>query len=101
MRVHHGLAPATLADLTSYDNPLGGAAQNGIAVKGALSTDAKITGALGYLIEERDKTLLFRGTRLADQKRFQLWHLEGDSYYKYYMPIPRSETDVNPNVPAG
>jgi hypothetical protein len=101
VRTHHGLTPAILTDLTSYDNPLGGAAQSGIAVKGALSTDVKVTGALGYLIEERDKTLMFRGTRLADQKRFGLWHLEGDSYYKFYMPIPRSETDVNPNIPAG
>ena len=101
MRTHHGLIPATVLDLTSYDNPLGGAAQSGIAVKGTLSTNVNIPGALGYLIEERDKTLIFRGTRLADQKRFELWHLEGDSYYKFYMPIPRSETDVNSNVPAG
>ena len=99
VRTFHGLAAATAADLNNYDNPLGGAAQSGIAVKGSLSTNVNFTGPIGYLIEERDKTLLLRGTRLADQKRFGLWHLEGDLFYKFYMPIPRSETDLNPNVP--
>ncbi len=100
VRAFHDLDLATLTDLNNYDNPLGGAAQSGIAVKTELSSNVNYTGPIGYLIEERDKTLLLRGTRLADQKRFGLWHLEGDLFYKFYMPIPRSETDVNPNIPS-
>ena len=99
VRAFHSLDPYDMTDMTSYDNPKGGASQEGIAVKGLLSTNNKYTGPWGLLIEERDKTLWMKGTRLADQKRFDLWHLEGSSFYKFYMPIPRSETDVNPNIP--
>jgi hypothetical protein len=98
VRTFHGLDPYTIDDLLNYDNPLGGASSNGIDLKGGL-TPKNFTGPLGLLIEERDKTLWMKGTRLADQKRFQLWHLEGGNVFKFYMPIPRSETEVNPNVP--
>ncbi len=99
VRVFHGLDPLDMTDMMNYDNPSGGASQSGIAVKELLSTNVNYTGPWGLLIEERDKTLWMKGTRLADQKRFGLWHLEGSAFYRFYMPIPRSETDVNPNIP--
>jgi len=98
VRSFHGLDDYSLIDMTGYDNPNGGASSTGIDLKGGL-TAINITGPLGLLIEERDKTLWMKGTRLPDQKRFALWHLEGGSVLKFYMPIPRSETNVNPNVP--
>jgi hypothetical protein len=54
------------------------------------------TGPLGLLIEERDKTLWMKGVRIADQTRFDLWHL-GDNTWSY-IPIPDSEILNNPNV---
>lgn len=98
VRIFHGLDPYTEAQMLAYDNPDGGASTSGIGVKATLEATTNYTGALGFLIEERDKTLWMKGTRLVDQARFDLWHLEGD-VFKFYMPIPRSETDENPNVP--
>ncbi|WP_299535425.1 hypothetical protein [Ulvibacterium sp.] len=99
VRTFHGLDAYTEAEMLAYDNPLGGASANGIAVKAPLSATTNYTGALGLLIEERDKTLFLKGTRIVDQSRFDLWHLEGGNIYKNYMPIPLIETDNNPNVP--
>ncbi len=98
VRTFHGLDALSEAEMLAYDNPLGGASANGIAVKAPLSATTNITGPLGLLIEERDKTLFLKGTRIVDQSRFGLWHLEGN-ILRNYMPIPLIETDNNPNVP--
>jgi len=97
VRAYHGLDEYTMADMMAYDNPAGGASTTGGAIQAGVSVN-NYTGALGLLIEERDKTLWLKGTRIVDQKRFGLWHLP-DGKFKNYMPIPRSETNVNPNVP--
>ncbi|MCZ6675210.1 MAG: hypothetical protein O7C75_19925 [Verrucomicrobia bacterium] len=98
VRSFHSLDEITPAEMAAYDNPLGGASTTGIALRGDLPVN-NITGALGLLIEERDKTLWMKGTRIADQARFNLWHLPAGKF-RNYMPIPRSETNVNPNVPG-
>ncbi|WP_411029751.1 hypothetical protein [Spongiimicrobium sp. 3-5] len=98
VRTFHGLDPYDEAQMLAYDNPKGGASALGIGVKNVLSATTNFTGPMGLLIEERDKTLFLKGTRIVDQARFDLWHLEGD-VFRFYMPIPRSETDNNPNVP--
>ncbi|WP_027078829.1 RagB/SusD family nutrient uptake outer membrane protein [Maribacter antarcticus] len=98
VRTFHGLDAYTETQMVAYDNSKGGASAVGIGVKATLSATINYTGPLGLLIEERDKTLFLKGTRIVDQARFDLWHLEGN-VFKFYMPIPRSETDINPNIP--
>ncbi|MBA65480.1 MAG: hypothetical protein CMG55_06745 [Candidatus Marinimicrobia bacterium] len=83
VRTSHGLSELTLDDLTGFTPS---------ETSGAGST----TGAMGLLIEERDKTLWMKGVRIVDQKRFDLWHL-GDNTWSY-IPIPDSEILNNPNV---
>ena len=83
VRTHHGLDALTSDAMTGFTPS---------ATSGAGSN----TGALGLLIEERDKTLWMRGVRITDQKRFDLWHL-GDNTWPY-IPIPDSEVLNNPNV---
>ena len=83
VRSFHGLNELTLEDLTGFTpSETSGAGTN--------------TGALGLLIEERDKTLWMKGLRIVDQKRFDLWHLGASTWP--YIPIPDSEVLNNPNV---
>lgn len=98
VRAFHGLEAATVANLTNYNNPNGGASITGIFLgnDSDLPEQPEISNELGYLLEERDKTLWMKGTRLPDQKRFNLWHK--NSQYRFYIAIPRTETFVNPNV---
>jgi hypothetical protein len=98
VRSFHGLALIPdVATMEAYDNPDGGASTIGGALRPGVP-ETNITGALGLLIEERDKTLWLKGTRIVDQKRFDLWY-QPDGLFQNYMPIPRSESNVNPNVP--
>ena len=83
VRTHHGLDALTSDAMTGFTPS---------ATSGAGSND----GPLGLLIEERDKTLWMKGVRLADQKRFDLWHLGSNTWP--YIPIPDSEILNNPNV---
>ena len=83
VRVHHGLDPYTVDDMTGFTPS---------ATSGAGSN----SGSLGLLIQERDKTLWMKGVRLTDQKRFDLWHLGSNTWP--YIPIPDSEVLNNPNV---
>ena len=83
VRAHHGLDALTSDAMTGF-------------APSATSGAGSNTGALGLLIEERDKTLWMRGVRITDQKRFDLWHL-GDNTWPY-IPIPDSEILNNPNV---
>ncbi len=83
VRTSHGLNALTVDQLTGFTPS---------ATSGAGTT----TGALGLLIEERDKTLWMKGVRLVDQKRFDLWHLGANTWP--YIPIPDSEILNNPNV---
>ena len=83
VRVHHGLDPYTVDDMTGF-------------TPSATSGAGSISGSLGLLIQERDKTLWMKGVRLTDQKRFDLWHLGSNTWP--YIPIPDSEVLNNPNV---
>jgi starch-binding outer membrane protein, SusD/RagB family len=100
VRSAHGLADLTQADLNNYDNEKGGA--NNAYWPGELDhnhiigSPNAVTGKMGLLIEERDKTLMYKGLRVVDQYRFNLWHLESDSWQLY--PIPYSERIQNPNI---
>ncbi len=96
VRTYHGLDEITSGEMAAFDNSDGGASTTGGAIKSGVPVN-NITGALGLLIQERDKTLWLRGTRIVDQSRFDLWY-QPASKFKNYMPIPRSETNVNPNI---
>jgi tetratricopeptide (TPR) repeat protein len=99
VRTYHGLDAITVDDLNAYDNPKGGASTE--YWPGEFDRTATVnshTGALGFLIEERDKTLWMKGTRIQDQWRFDLWHMEPDTWH--FIPIPYTERDLNPNVPT-
>ena len=83
VRSYHGLSELTLDQLTGF-------------TPSETSGAGTHTGALGLLIEERDKTLWMKGVRIVDQKRFDLWHLGSNTWS--YIPIPESEILNNPNV---
>jgi hypothetical protein len=84
VRDSHGLDAVDQAFMDAYDRPWGG-------------TYGLVDGALGFLIEERDKELMFRSTRLYDQFRFGIFHLKlGDDWV--YFPMSQNELDANPNV---
>ncbi len=48
------------------------------------------------LMEERDKELMCTGSRLPDQHRWDIWHLEAGKWK--YLPIPERERNANPNI---
>jgi len=83
VRTYHSLDALTSDAMTGF-------------LPSATSGAGSNTGPLGLLIEERDKTLWMKGVRIADQTRFDLWHL-GDNTWPY-IPIPDSEILNNPNV---
>ena len=47
------------------------------------------------LLQEREKELFVRGARLADQRRFGLFHLPGKWQY---LPITNEERNANDNI---
>ncbi|MFO7891154.1 MAG: hypothetical protein R6V04_12560 [bacterium] len=51
---------------------------------------------MDVLMEERDKELMCTGSRLPDQHRWDIWHLEAGKWQ--YMPIPERERNANPNI---
>jgi len=51
---------------------------------------------LETIYQERDKELFLTGARLADQRRFDRWHLAGDTWR--FIPIDQRERDHNPNL---
>jgi hypothetical protein len=51
---------------------------------------------LDTIYEERDKELFLTGARLPDQRRFDRWHLGGDTWR--FIPIDQRERDHNPNL---
>ncbi len=79
----HGLDPIDVAHMEAYNRPWGGAYH--------------IEGPIGFLIEERDKELMLRSTRLYDQFRFGIFHLPLGSDWVYF-PIGQREIDANPNI---
>jgi len=100
VREYHGLDPYTIDDMNNYDNEKGGAStmywpdfygRNSVH-------NTNITGPLGLLIEERDKTLWMKGTRIVDQTRFDLWHMESTTWR--LLPVPLEERIKNPNISA-
>jgi starch-binding outer membrane protein, SusD/RagB family len=50
---------------------------------------------LAGLIVEREKELFCTGSRLPDQRRFDLWHLAAGTWQ--YLPITMNERNENPN----
>ncbi len=84
VRVSHNLDPKTMVEMENFSNPDGGAYET--------------TGPLGLLIEERDKELFLKSTRLYDQFRFDLWHLDPPPALWVYWPIPQKEVEINPNI---
>ncbi len=51
---------------------------------------------LDVIYVERDKELFTLGIRLADQRRFDRWHLPAGTWK--YLPITQSERNSNPNL---
>ncbi|MCD4693332.1 MAG: hypothetical protein K8R79_10490 [Calditrichales bacterium] len=51
---------------------------------------------LDVVYVERDKELFTSGSRLADQHRFDKWHLGADKWH--YLPITQDEWNNNPNL---
>lgn len=51
---------------------------------------------LDVIVEERDKELFLTGARLADQRRFDRWHLGANTWR--FIPIDQRERDHNPNL---
>ena len=82
-RASHNLDVVLLADMLAFDQPWSGAYD--------------ITGALGFLIVERDKELFLRSTRMYDQFRFGIFHLPIGTDWPYF-PIPQGEIDTNPKI---
>jgi len=54
---------------------------------------------LDVVYEERDKELFTSGSRLADQHRFDKFHLDPDKWH--YLPITQDEWNNNPNLQGG
>jgi len=48
------------------------------------------------IIKERDIEFFAMGLRLADQRRFNRWHLPSGTWQ--YLPIPQLERELNPNL---
>ncbi len=51
---------------------------------------------LNVIYTERDKELFASGNRLADQRRFNKWHLGAGTWE--YLPVTERERDGNPNI---
>jgi len=51
---------------------------------------------LNTIIEERDKELFLTGMRLADERRFDIWHMDADTWH--YLPVTQAERNSNPNI---
>lgn len=66
------------------------------AVRTSYGLDARTTTNLDSIYIERDKTLFGTGTRLADQRRFNRWHLPATTWW--YLPITLPERTTNPNL---
>ncbi len=65
------------------------------AVRAASSIDALAAVDLDGVYVERDKELFTEGTRLADQRRFDKWHLPVSAWQ--YLPITDNERNINTN----
>jgi len=101
VRTAHNISSIAVGDLNNYDNEMGGANNaywpDKLRRPHTNIVANKIDGPLGFLIEERDKTLWLKGTRIQDQWRFSLWHMGPDTWP--LIPIPLSERIQNPNIP--
>lgn len=51
---------------------------------------------LDVLLQERDKELFVRASRLPDQRRFDKWHLDPGTWQ--YLPLTEGERNANPNL---
>ena len=51
---------------------------------------------LDTIIRERDIELMCTGTRLVDQRRFNIWHLPSGTWH--YLPVSLDERNANPYI---
>jgi len=65
------------------------------AVRASHGIGALATIDLNGLITERDKELFVTGIRLADQRRFGIFHLPAGRWQ--FLPITDDERNNNPN----
>ena len=86
-----------LAELAIRDGDTGAALPLVNSVRAAAGVDAlDAVDGLQTIIDERDKQLFAQGIRLVDQRRFNIWHLGGDTWR--FLPITESERNDNPNL---
>jgi tetratricopeptide (TPR) repeat protein len=62
----------------------------------AIAADTLTSVLMETIIRERDIELFALGMRLADQRRFNRWHLPAGTWQ--YLSIPQAELDNNPNL---
>lgn len=84
-----------LAELDLRDGNDAGALAHVNAVRAAYSLDALASLDMDGLLFEREKELFAEGFRLADQRRFEQWHLGAQTWQ--YLPITQSERNNNDN----
>ena len=82
-----------LAELDLREGNEAGAVAHVNAVRAAHSLDPLAALDLDGLLFEREKELFAEGFRLADQRRFEQWHLGAETWQ--YLPITQSERNNN------
>ncbi len=84
-----------LAELDLRDGSTAAALPRVNAVRASYGLDALASIDLDGLVFEREKELFAQGMRLADQRRFDLWHLGPNTWW--YLPITQGERNQNDN----
>lgn len=85
-----------LAELDLQDGNLAGARLHVNAERTYYGLDELPEVNLDTLQIERRKELWLMGLRLIDQRRFEEWHKDPDTWW--FLPIPFNERDANPNL---
>ncbi|HMB92298.1 MAG TPA: RagB/SusD family nutrient uptake outer membrane protein [Rhodothermales bacterium] len=85
-----------LAELAVRNNNAGTALPLVNAVRAAAGLDALGSVNMDAIIAERDQELFAQGTRLIDQRRFDIFHLPAGTWR--YLPITERERNDNPNI---
>jgi hypothetical protein len=65
------------------------------AVRASSGLGPLATGGMDVLMAEREKELFATGMRLADQRRFDIWHLGAGTWQ--FLPITQGERNQNEN----
>ncbi|MBS1903360.1 MAG: hypothetical protein JSS75_06640 [Bacteroidetes bacterium] len=85
-----------LAECAARANDLNGALGHVNSVRTSHGLDQLTSISLDSIYIERDKELFCTGARLADERRFNKWHLGADTWQ--YLPITQRERTANPNL---